>query len=213
LKCEMPLTDAGKAYLQIKEKIITVEMPPGAVIQESELMNELGLGRTPIREALKQLQSENLVVVAPRRGMFVADVAITDLQQVYEVRVELESLGARLAAERISPEQLTEFGHLIAECKRADHCDKRLFLSLDRRFHHLLAASTGNKFLCGEIEKFYNLSLRIWYLAFNRIQTEDIDIAAHIEILDAIKARNHERSELRMRDHIRHFHDTIKLHL
>ena len=83
----MHLTDAGKAYLQIKEKIITVEMLPGSVIQESKLMEELSLGRTPIREALKQLQSENLVVVAPRRGMFVADVAITDLQQVYEVRV------------------------------------------------------------------------------------------------------------------------------
>jgi DNA-binding GntR family transcriptional regulator len=211
----MHLTDADRAYLQIKEKIITVEMPPGSVIQESKLMEELGLGRTPIREALKQLQSENLVVVAPRRGMFVADVAITDLQQVYEIRVELESLCARLAAERVNSEQLIEFRHLVTEYERApsDKCDKRLLLSLDRRFHQLVAEAAGNKFLRNEVEKFYNLSLRIWYLALNRVQLADIDVIAHIEILDAIKARDLERSDLRMRDHIRHFHDTIRLHL
>jgi DNA-binding GntR family transcriptional regulator len=209
----MHLTDAGKAYLQIKEKIITVEMLPGSVIQESKLMEELSLGRTPIREALKQLQSENLVVVAPRRGMFVADVAITDLQQVYEVRVELESLAARLAAQRIMAEQLMEFRYLIAEYRRADRCDKNLFLSLDRRFHQLLAEAAGNKFLRSEIEKFYNLSLRIWYLAFNRIRSEDVDVSAHVEILDAIEARDLGRSEARMREHIHHFHDTIRLYL
>ena len=209
----MHLTDAGKAYLQIKEKIITVEMLPGSVIQESKLMEELSLGRTPIREALKQLQSENLVVVAPRRGMFVADVAITDLQQVYEVRVELESLAARLAAQRIMAEQLMEFRYLIAEYRRADRCDKNLFLSLDRRFHQLLAEAAGNKFLRSEIEKFYNLSLRIWYLAFNRIRSEDVDVSAHVEILDAIEARDLSRSEARMRQHIHHFHDTIRLYL
>jgi DNA-binding GntR family transcriptional regulator len=209
----MHLTDAGKAYLQIKEKIITVEMLPGSVIQESKLMEELSLGRTPIREALKQLQSENLVVVAPRRGMFVADVAITDLQQVYEVRVELESLAARLAAQRIMAEQLMEFRYLIAEYRRADRCDKNLFLSLDRRFHQLLAEAAGNKFLRSEIEKFYNLSLRIWYLAFNRIRSEDVDVSAHVEILDAIEARDLSRSEARMREHIHHFHDMIRLYL
>jgi DNA-binding GntR family transcriptional regulator len=209
----MHLTDAGKAYLQIKEKIITVEMPPGSVIQESKLMEELSLGRTPIREALKQLQSENLVVVAPRRGIFVADVAITDLQQVYEVRVELESLGVRLAAQRITPDQLMEFKYLIAEYVRADRCDKNLFLALDRRFHQLLAEAAGNKFLRTEIEKFYNLSLRIWYLAFNRIRSEDVDVSAHVEILDAVEARDLSRSEDRMREHIHHFHDTIRLYL
>jgi DNA-binding GntR family transcriptional regulator len=140
-------------------------------------------------------------------------VAITDLQQVYEIRVELESLCARLAAERINSEQLTEFKHLVAEYKRADKRDKRLFLSLDRRFHQLVAEAAGNKFLRNEVEKFYNLSLRIWYLALNRIPLADIDVTAHIEILDAIKARDLERSDLRMRDHIRHFHDTIRLHL
>jgi DNA-binding GntR family transcriptional regulator len=207
----MNLTDAGRAYLQIKEKIITVEMPPGSVIQETQLIDELGLGRTPIREALKQLQSEDLVVVAPRRGMFVADVTITDLPQIFEVRVELEALCARLAAQRATPTQLSELKCLMAECQQADHGDKELILCLDRRFHQLLAEAADNKFLRNEVEKFYNLSLRIWYLAINAIQSEDIDVDAHFDIADALETRDSAQSEQRMRQHIRHFHDTIKL--
>jgi len=209
----MNLTDADRAYLQIKEKIITVEMPPGSVIQESRLIEELGLGRTPIREALKQLQSENLVVVAPRRGMFVADVAITDLQQIYEVRVALESLCARLAAQRITPEQLGELKCLMTEYQGSDQGDKELVLSLDRRFHQLMAEAAGNKFLLSEVEKFYNLSLRIWYLAINSIRSRDFDVDAHFEIAQAIESRDCATSEERMREHIRHFHDTIKMYL
>jgi len=209
----MNLTDADRAYLQIKEKIITVQMPPGSVIQETRLIEELGLGRTPIREALKQLQSENLVVVAPRRGMFVSDVAITDLQKIYEVRVELESLCARLAAQRITSEQISELKDLMAECRESDHDNKELVLSLDHRFHRLMAEAADNKFLRSEVEKFYNLSLRIWYLAINSIQSQDVDVDAHFEIAHAIETQNCDGSERRMREHIGHFHDTIRLYL
>jgi len=209
----MNLTDADRAYLQIKEKIITVQMAPGSVIQEIRLIEELGLGRTPIREALKQLQSENLVVVAPRRGMFVSDVAITDLQKIYEVRVELESLCARLAAQRITSEQISELKGLMAECRETDHNNKELVLSLDRRFHGLMAEAADNKFLRSEVEKFYNLSLRIWYLAINSIQSQDVDVDAHFEIAHAIETQDCDESERRMREHIGHFHDTIRLYL
>jgi DNA-binding GntR family transcriptional regulator len=209
----MTLTDADRAYHRIKERIITVEMPPGSVIREAQLMEELGLGRTPIREALKQLQSENLVVVAPRRGIFVTDIAITDLQQIYEVRVELESLCARLAAERITPDQLGETRQLVLEYQSAELNDKRSVLSIDRRFHQLLAESAGNRFLEDEVGRFYNLSLRIWYLALNHIRPEDIDVDAHMRLQDAIEAHDGDAAERRMREHIKHFHDTIRLYL
>ena len=75
----MKPTNAEKAYTQIKKKIVTAQMPPGSVINEAQLMEEFSLGRTPIREAIKQLQMENLVMVTPRKGMFVADMAVTDL--------------------------------------------------------------------------------------------------------------------------------------
>ncbi|RME48678.1 MAG: GntR family transcriptional regulator [Caldilineae bacterium] len=209
----MTLTDADKAYRQIKEKIITVQLPPGSLIREADLMAELGLGRTPIREALKKIQAENLVTVVPRRGMFVTDITITDLQQIYEVRVELERLCARLATERITPEQRAAMRELVAAMQTAHPADKEHLITLDRRFHHLLAEATGNKFLKTEFEHFYNLSLRIWHLALNRLQGADLDLSAHAEILSAIEAGDAERAARRMQAHIRHFHDTIKKYL
>jgi DNA-binding GntR family transcriptional regulator len=98
----MKPTDAQKAYTQIKGKIITAKMLPGSVINEANLMDEFALGRTPIREAIKQLQMENLVKITPRKGMFVADIAVTDLMQIFEIRIELESYATKLAAQRIT---------------------------------------------------------------------------------------------------------------
>lgn len=209
----MKLTDADRAYQLIKEKIITVEMPPGSVIRETQLMKELGLGRTPIREALMQLETQNLVEVVPRRGLFVTEIAITDLQQIYEVRVEIESLCARLAAQRFTPGDLAEMKCLVAEYQAADQSDKKWLLDQDRRLHSLLARATGNKFLYDEFEKFYNLSIRIWHLAFNRMEAEDVDVAAHLDILAAIEAGDCDRAGQCMREHIEHFHNTIRLYL
>ena len=209
----MTFTDADKAYRQIKQKIITAAMPPGSVIREAQLMEELGLGRTPIREALTQLKTERWVEVIPRRGLFVADIAITDLQQIYEVRVEIESLCARLAAQRFTPEHLQEMRCLVAEYQAADKTDKKWLLEHDRKLHSLLARATGNKFLYNQFEQFYNLSIRIWHVALSRIQPEDIDVVAHLDILAAIEAEDCEQAGQRMREHIQHFHNTIKLYL
>lgn len=209
----MTLTDADKAYRQIKEKIVTVQMMPGSVIREAELMDNLRFGRTPIREALKRLQTENLVDVVPRRGLFVADITITDLQQIYEVRVEVESLCARLAAERLSPGDLAEMQQLVAQYKMSDHMDKVWVLQHDRQLHELLARSAGNKFLYHDFEQYYNLSIRIWHLALSRIRAEDINVEAHIDILGAIEAGDCLQAEGRMRQHIKHFHNTIKQYL
>jgi DNA-binding GntR family transcriptional regulator len=86
-------------------------------------------------------------------------------------------------------------------------------MTLDRRIHFLLAEAAANKFLRTEFEVFYNLSLRIWYLALNEIQPEDIDVEAHLLVLEAVKAHDAELAEQRMRKHIKHFHNAIKLYL
>jgi DNA-binding FadR family transcriptional regulator len=118
-----------------------------------------------------------------------------------------------LATERITQEQLTEMKRLATEYQYADKRDKNLLMTLDRGFHHLLAQATGNKFLYNEFEMFYNLSLRIWYLALNYVQPDDVDVDAHIEILSAIEAQDGRQAEQTVRKHIQHFHDTIKQHL
>lgn len=188
-------------------------MAPGSVISEAQLMEELDLGRTPIREAIKQLQAENLVTVTPRRGMYVADIAVTDLTQIFEVRMELESLAARLATQRITQNQLSKLRCLAHDYAQADPNDQEALILIDHKFHALITEAAHNKFLLKELEHFYNLSLRIWYLAINYAKPEDIDIEAHLEILEAVENGDAEKAEYRMKTHIEEFHQTIKQYL
>ena len=206
----MSTTDASKAYHLIKDKVIKIEMSPGSVIREADLMQELDLGRTPIREALKRLESENLVVVKPRQGMFVADIPITDLIQIFEVRVEIESLCAFLASRRMTPAILAEMKDLAEAYSGSDKTELNCLFEQDRQFHMLLADAANNRFLVDEIEHYYNLSLRIWYLVLNNVQPEDVDVEAHLKILKAIQARDHEAARRHMRKHIEQFHRTVK---
>lgn len=209
----MDTTDADRAYHQIKDLILTVRMRPGAVIDEAKLMAELGLGRTPIREGLKRLQSEKLVNVRPRRGMFVAGIAITDLTQIYEVRVNLEPLGAQLAAKRIDGAQRDRLVQLLGEFREMDGQDKRKLIQIDQQFHCLIAEATHNNFLQNEICHFYDLSLRIWHLAMHLVQPEDLDVDAHLGIGQAILSRDPAMAEARMRVHIEQFHHRVKQYL
>lgn len=206
-------TDADRAYERIKEMIVTLEMSPGTVIEEVQLREQLDLGRTPIREALKRLEAEKLVIIKPRRGIFVADITITDLMQIYEVRIELEALCARLAAQRATPEFIRRMEKLIEQYRAIEPTDLPALFVVDRQFHMTLAEATMNSFLCRELELFYNLSLRIWYLALSSVASEDIDVDAHPNILHAIKTKDTDLAEERMREHIQHFHQAIRKNL
>lgn len=210
----MALTDAQRAYEQIKERIITTQMRPGAVIQVDQLMAELELGRTPIREALKQLEAQELVVVSPRRGMFVADVTLTDLLQIREIRLELDPLCARLAVERITGSQLEEMRRLVSEVDECQgRCSQAALLELDRRLHALIAEAAHNRLLKAESDKLYDLSLRIWHLCVSQLIASDLAEDAFGEMLAAIESKDAARADRAMRRHILHFHDSIKQYL
>ena len=106
---------ADRAYHAIREMIVSLELRPGAVIDERSLMEQLGIGRTPTREALRRLAQEGLVEVYPRRGMFVTNVEIRDLASLAEVRSVLESHVARLAAERATDDDRDALERLLEE--------------------------------------------------------------------------------------------------
>jgi len=204
------ITDAGRAYEVLKEKIITLELPPGSVVQDYVLTEQLGLGRTPIREALKLLEAENLIVTMPRRGVFVSHVSITDLQQISEIRMELEGLSARLAAQRSTDSNIVAMRACCSEYSQIRPGAVREHILLDRQSHRLFAMATRNRFLASEVERFYDLSLRLWYLALERVQVTDIEVTSHEEIVDAVEARDHETAEALMQEHIRVFQQAIK---
>ena len=209
----MNQTDAEKAYQEIKRRIIKTELKPGAVIDESSLMDTLGFGRTPIREALKKLQSDDLVVVKPRRGNFVAELAITDLSQIFEVRVELASLAVRLACQRISDNQLQQLETLADQYLKSSTNSKEEMINLDGEFHRVIREATHNRFLISNLEYYYNLSLRIWYVALPRAAVEDLDVKAHCDICQAIADKDEDLAVEKITIHIRDFHKAIKNYL
>lgn len=205
-------TDAARAYRAIKEKIITLQLAPGSVIQDAELMEELGIGRTPIREALKLLEAEKLVVTVPRRGIFVASISITDLQQVIEVRLELEGLALRLACERANSEDMVRLRRYHERLADSDvqTLPTRERLELDREIHLALAGAAHNPFLSVEVERFYDLARRLWYHTLGRVRPSEVNLQSHQDIIRAVLERNTAEAERLMRQHILEFQQTVK---
>ena len=172
------------------------------------------MGRTPIREALKRLEAEKLVVVSPHRGTFVSDVTISDLAQIQEIRLILDTFCVHLAVERITPEELTDMHKLVDELRiSTQNKNQKTLMGLDHRFHQLLARSAHNKFLETEIEMFYNLSLRIWHMYMHQIKPTDLMLEAFSDILNAIESKDVVAAEKAMQQHIRQFGDSVKQYL
>ena len=207
------LTDAGRAYALILDKIIKAEMEPGSLIQEPVLMDSLGFGRTPIREALKRLQVEHFVTVSPRRGMFVTPIAIRDINHIYEVRMELEALVIRLAVERASPEQVSQLQALVDEENLAHLQTPNEIMDLDREFHFLSYEASQNQFLIADLKRYYFMSQRIWFYGLSTMKTIEISIREHVDIVAAIRDGNSQVAEDAIKKHISNFQKNIKDYL
>jgi DNA-binding GntR family transcriptional regulator len=202
---------SDRAYYAIRELIVTLELPPGSVVSERELMERLGLGRTPVREALRDLARERLVDVYPRRGIFVSGVDVGDIAGLSEVRLALESQAAGLAAERRNNADRIATEMLLEELERtADEHDERRLIELDQRIHRHVYHCTHNPFLEATLEEYYVLTLRIWFLALDRVERLDDAIREHRELLEAIRDRDAERAEAVMRLHVTGFERAIR---
>jgi DNA-binding GntR family transcriptional regulator len=205
-------TDAERAYLELKRRIVTTAMRPGAVIDEGALVADLGLGRTPVREALKRLEVERLVVVLPRRGMYVADVTLPELRELEEVRLGLEVLCARLAVQRFTPAQIEELEAALVERARGEAPDVSE-LEADRRLHAIVWRASNNALLGAECERLFNLSMRMWYLIVERLDRSDLHEEMFPEILAAARDRDEPRAEAAVRRHIEQFGASVRRHL
>jgi DNA-binding GntR family transcriptional regulator len=201
---------SDKAYDLIKHKIVTLELPPLSAIDEQALMEDIQLGRTPIREALQRLASEDLVLLAPRRGMFVSDISITGLQKIFEARMVLEGVCARLAAERATSQQLAEMKSLMGQLQSVPDNDGEALMSVDERFHELLYEAADNEYLTDCLRRLHTLSFRIWHLVLDRLDSVKGAMEQHVEIADALEKRDGERAEALLQEHISDFQREIK---
>jgi DNA-binding GntR family transcriptional regulator len=203
-------SQSEEAYSRILERIVSLEMPPGSVVNEARLREELKIGRTPIREALQRLARENLVKSIPHRGTFVTDVNITDLARITEVRVVLESHAARLAAEKLAVVDRESLRELLELFSRARVTDQRELMQLDQRIHRAIYRAARNPFLESTLERYFNLSLRLWYLVLDREVGLREAVDEHVELLRAILAGDGDLAETIMRRHVTGFEREIR---
>ncbi|MCW2975765.1 MAG: transcriptional regulator [Actinomycetia bacterium] len=203
-----PVSLAEKAYHAIRELIVSLELAPGAVIEERELMGRLGIGRTPVREALRRLAHERLVEVYPRRGMFVTGVDVRELARLSEVRVVLEPEAARLAAERATDADRAAIGELLEELGAGGRDDREL-MELDERIHGAVYRAAHNDLLEATLSQYYVLALRIWSMALDQAHELEEAVEAHRALLEAIQNGDGQRAAETMRAHVQNFEQAM----
>jgi DNA-binding GntR family transcriptional regulator len=208
-----PASLADKAYLAIRDKLIMLEISPGEPIDDDLLAKSLGMGRTPVREALKRLESDRLVVSYSRRGTFATGMDIADLAHVSEIRVQLEPLAARRAAERAPRATRTELADLAARVQEIDiartgHAE---LMRWDLTVHRAIYRAANNPHLEDVLIRYDNLATRIHCMFLDRLTTTDMHVVAeHVALLRAIAAGEADRADELAREHVLGFERAIR---
>jgi DNA-binding GntR family transcriptional regulator len=197
-----------KAYCQVKQKIVTMEYPMGKQLVEQDICRELGIGRTPVREALQRLARENLIVIIPRKGMMVSDITAFELNRLYEARAMLEPFCARRAAQLANKEQLRDFRRLFDQAE--DMARQRRInelLDLDRNFHEGIVSILENPYIYEMAVRIYDLLARTWHLSFQRRSFEELTntITEHLCIVNALESRDPDKAEAAVLEHLRQY--------
>jgi DNA-binding GntR family transcriptional regulator len=211
-----PSSMAEAAYRAIQDRLIRLDIRPGAPISEEELCQRLSLGRTPVREALKRLELERLVVTYPRRGTFATEINVTDLTYISEIREQLEPAAAAGAARRATGADRAGFralaGELAAELAggagRGERPDE--LMTLDMRIHRAVYAATRNPYLEDTLIRYGNLATRIWCLFLDRLEGMAAHVGEHTELLAALTAADADRAADIARRHVTEFDKAVR---
>ena len=187
------LTD--RAYAELEEMIVTLQLAPGAAVSEAELSSHLGIGRTPIREALQRLARERLVMILPRRGIMVSEINVSRQLRLHEARREIERLIARTAARRATDEQRARFRELARDFEKSARInDDVAFMRTDREFNLLCSSASHNEFAAGAMSLMHGLSRRFWYIHYKQAADMPLTAKLHADIARAIADRDEGRA-------------------
>lgn len=188
---DITLTD--RAYAQLEEMIVTLQLPPGTVLSEQALAQRLEIGRTPIREALQRLARDGLVVILPRRGILVSEINLRSQLRLLEVRRELERLMARLAAERATDAEAREFRDIASGMlKASEEADDIAFMRLDQRLNVLVCEAARNEYATRSLGLMHGLSRRFWYQHYKEVADLPLAAKLHAAVAEAIAERRPE---------------------
>lgn len=189
----MPQTQAMQAYERMEEMIITLELKPGSRISEAQMSQHLGLGRTPVREAMQRLAREGNLRILPRAGAIVSEIEVADQFKLIEFRREVERFVTIRAARLADATVRATFTRLARQFDEAAETDSEsLFIDTDREFNLLVVATADNKYAAATMAKIQAQTRRFWYLTFNRFGELDKVGPAHARIAEAIAANDEE---------------------
>lgn len=190
-------------YDSLKTQILTGGIRPGSRMLENELAIAMDVSRTPVREALRQLEKEGLVTITPRRGAYASSISLTDMAEILEVRQNMEGLAAFLAAKRITEGNMVRLKHAMDEYNMAiAEKDLTEMIRCDTVFHHIIVESCGNRILMQMIEQLQDVVLRFRYIYYGKYRREGDQCDEHDAIVKAIERGDAEAAETAASDHI-----------
>lgn len=194
----------------IRQAIISGQFPPGMRLMELQLAEEMGVSRTPVREAIRKMELEGLVVMIPRRGAYVADISIKDINEVYEVRTALDVLSAGLAAERIDKSEIQEMRELLAEeAALVEARDYPKIIDNDTAFHDVIYRASGNTRCMNIISNLREQITAIRGRSMPYPGRVEIMLKEHRAIFDAIAAGKVEKAQEAVQTHMENAEQTL----
>ena len=206
------VTMADFAYEQLCQMLLTLVIAPGDPIREEALMQELNIGRTPLREALKRLEIDKLVVSYPKRGTFATRVEISDLGYISEIRQGLEPMAAARAARTANEATREQLRELAREIEESDHSESSTeqLLTFDSQVHRAIYSACGNPHLEDSLVRYNNLGTRIWGSVADKLPHLTEHIKEHLDLLDAVIEGDAERASKLSAEHVRAFEVALR---
>ena len=202
------------AYEAIKFRIITCAFKPGEYVNEARISTVLGLGRTPVHQAIDRLMLEGMVQVIPRKGVIVKPVSLDEVMQIIEARFIVEPQGVRLTAERADENDIAGLTDILARAQQWTAVrNVQQMMLLDREFHQVLVRAARNDVFADILNKLHERSLRFWFISLTDIGHHGVVQQEHQAILQAIRDRDLDAAEQAMRQHIESFRNNVARYL
>lgn len=200
-------------YEELKRQILVGEIAPGTRMMEVDLADEMGVSRTPVREAIRKLEKEGLVTIEPRRGAYASDISIKDMLDVLEVRQTLEGMAASLAARKVTEEEKRDFikaSKAYNDAVASGNTDE--IIKCDELFHQLIVNYSDNKTLETLLSQVQELALRFRYIYYDDFSRYERMPREHEEIEEAILSGDIEKAKVVAENHVANLKEFVAVH-
>jgi DNA-binding GntR family transcriptional regulator len=204
---------ADRAYQLIKYRILNLIYKPGSLIKDTDLMKSLKLGRTPIREALKRLEVELLVMTRPRQGTYISEISISDFNQQFSIRRQLLSLAAVSCAEKGTPASVKKLESQLDRLMQTDRKNMPNLIRAVVRFHFQVGLCADNYYLQQLLERYCGYTQRTWLMISSELESSDFLLDDYSNLVNLISERKTEEAQALIVTHLDQVHRRILKHV